>query len=149
MVRTVTTYLKILGLGTLLTSCNGEEVKPGKCGCAPPPMEPVTTAQLVHTWQLEQFGVTGSPAVQGDAIKDRYQIKFAADGRYTQFLLADSTTYEGTWKLMGTDNRTLHLTDHKGVAQDYTMQGINTQVMLYGRSSKESKYELYTFKLIP
>jgi hypothetical protein len=105
-------------------------------------------AQLVHTWQLDQI-MAGGQYTDGPNIKDRYRIQFMADGRYAQTLLADSTRYVGTWKLAGDGNHTLQLTDHKGAAQEYTINGASSQKLLYGRGNKENKYELYTFTLVP
>lgn len=148
MVRTATTYLKIALLVGTLAGCDAVDPAAGiKCGCTPPPPEPVTLAQIVHTWQLEQITTNGQ-YINGTNIKDRYQMKFMADGRYAQMLLADSTTYAGTWKLTGDGNHTLHLTDHKGASQEYTINGVNSQRLLYGRGNKENKYDLYTFTLV-
>lgn len=149
MLRTVTNYLRITLLAGALASCNAAPGIEGiKCGCTPPPPEPVTTAQLVHTWQLEQIMANGQ-YTKGADIKDRYRIQFMADGRYAQTLLADSSAFAGTWKVSGEGNHTLHLTDHKGTVQEYTINGANKETLLYGRSNKENKYELYTFTVVP
>ncbi|SNC67036.1 hypothetical protein SAMN06265337_1813 [Hymenobacter gelipurpurascens] len=120
------------------------------CGCVPPPRQPVTTASLTSTdtWYLQEATVSGKTTKTAD-LKDRYSMHFGTTGTYTQTLLADGTTYEGTWMLMGTDNRTLHLADHKGEAQEYTVEGAGPESLVYGRMGKTGQYDYFAFSPKP
>ncbi|MCA8831164.1 hypothetical protein [Hymenobacter pini] len=125
-----------------LTSCEKEPY----CGCTPPPVEPVTSASLtrVNTWWLNELS-SGSQISRSTDIKDRFSLQFQPDGSYTQTLLADGTTFNGTWMLMGANNRTLHFTDHKGDAQEYTIEGAGTETMVYSRKGKDGQTIVYAF----
>lgn len=116
------------------------------CGCAPPPRQPVTAAALTSTatWYLQETTVAGKTTKAAD-LKDRYSMQFRPTGTYTQTLLADGTQYEGTWMLMGADNRTLHLVDHKGETQEYTIEGAYTESLVYGRLGKTGQYDYFAF----
>ncbi|RSK36320.1 hypothetical protein [Hymenobacter metallilatus] len=132
----------LLALGAAgTTSC-----EKSTCGCTPPPREPVTTAAFtsVTVWWLNEVS-SGGQLTSAEAIKDRYSMQFKPDGTYVQTLLADGTTYRGTWMLMGTDNRTLHLTDHKGTAQEYTVESVTTAKLVYGHPAKHNQPEMYSF----
>jgi hypothetical protein len=148
MPRTCTSPLLLLLL-TLLTglatSC-GMFHEP-LCGCAPPPQQPYTTAMLTRTdtWWLQEV-VVADQITRGAAIKDRFSLRFHTDGTYSKILLADGTEYIGTYMLMGTDNRTLHLTDHKGDAQDYTLLGGGPENLTYSQLNKAGQREVYGFK---
>ncbi|RPD45339.1 hypothetical protein DNI29_18315 [Hymenobacter sediminis] len=131
--------------GVITSSCNLLESH--DCKCAPPPKEPVTPAALskVDTWYLNEVN-SGGQLTRTNAIKDRYSIQFRTDGTYVQTLLADGTAYNGTWMLMGADNRILHLTDHKGAAQEYSVEGVSAESLFYGRLDKAGQLESYLFK---
>ncbi len=47
---------------------------------------------------------------------------------------------------MGSDNRTLHLTDQKGDTQEYKVGTIGTELLSYSRQDKNGQSELYGFK---
>ncbi|GAB3227083.1 hypothetical protein GCM10027346_10060 [Hymenobacter seoulensis] len=135
----------LLSAGFGLSSC--EVFSEPKCGCTPPPPEPIKAAALsqVSTWWLYEHKV-GDQFAREDAIKDRFSMQFRADGTYTQTMLSDGTDYEGTWMLMGTDNRTLHLTDHKGSTQEFMMATAGTVMLAYYRQDKNNQTEYYSFK---
>ncbi|SNR82740.1 hypothetical protein SAMN06269173_10844 [Hymenobacter mucosus] len=149
MSRTITTLLPALFLvvGSLsLSSCEKQEdARP--CGCTPPPQEPFIPASIsqVNTWWLNSATTSGKTAIGSD-IKDRYSIRFQADGSYIQTLLQDSTQFKGKWMLMGTENRTLHLTDHKGTEQEYTIASATVNSLFFWRAGKDGKTEMYLFK---
>ncbi|QDA59138.1 lipocalin-like domain-containing protein [Hymenobacter jejuensis] len=142
--RTQAILLSCLLLTTLLSSCD-----PSSCGCAPPPAPHVTAAQLLHKWQQSELQIgTPSVVVRDNDIKNRYAIEFRTDGTYTQTLLADNSTYTGTWMLMEPDNRMLHLTDQKGDIQEYTIISVSDQTLVYSRPNKAGQQEYYSFKLV-
>ena len=133
----------LLLIGLLLSSCDNQ-----KCGCAPPPRPPVTVAALtsVAPWWLQEV-TQGGQTTYDTHIKDRYSLRLRLDGTYTQTLLSDdSTAYNGTWLLMGAENRTLHLTDHKGAAQEYTVGDVSDKALYLYRPDKNGQPESYLFK---
>jgi len=133
--------LTLLGVNGI-TSCQQET----DCGCTPLPREPITAAALtqVNTWWLDEVSSAGQITRTG-AIKDRYSMQFKSDGTYVQTLLTDDTRYAGTWMLMGNNNRTLHLTDHKGSNQEYTVEGAGTENLFYWRTDKTGQTESFSF----
>ncbi|AHJ96699.1 hypothetical protein [Hymenobacter swuensis] len=135
-------FALFLATPAALTSCQD----PIDCGCTPPPVEPVTSAALtrIATWWLNEASNAGQ-TTSTDAIKDRYSMQFKPDGTYTQTMLADGTTYAGAWMLMGTDNRILHLTDHKGAAQEYNVDGVNADKLVYRRAGKNNQSDIFSF----
>ncbi|QJX47760.1 hypothetical protein HMJ29_12735 [Hymenobacter taeanensis] len=151
MLRTRTTSLLLLLLTLVagLTSSCGIFEEP-LCGCIPPPLPTFTSAQLTqtNTWWLQQV-TSGSQTVKGADIKDRYSMSFRPDGTYTQTLLSDDTDNQGTWMLMGTRNSDLHLVDHKGDNQSYTLEGANPEVLYYSRMNKSGQPEVYMFTAKP
>ncbi|MBX0290651.1 hypothetical protein K3G63_09395 [Hymenobacter sp. HSC-4F20] len=138
----------VAGVGTGLSSCNhSDPLQEPLCGCTPPPKGPVTAAALTATttWWLNEVYSAGQ-VTRTDAITDRFSMQFKPDGTYIQTLLADGTEYRGTWMLMGTDNRTLHLTDHKGSSQELTVEGVNAETLGYGRTGKNGQQEYLLFR---
>ncbi|TGE08171.1 hypothetical protein [Hymenobacter fodinae] len=97
------------------------------------------------TWWLQEVAIAGQ-ITRGAAIKDRYTMRFHSDGTYTQTLVADGTEYKGKYMLMGSDNSTLHLTDHKGDAQEYTLEGGGTETLMYSRLNKAGQREVFSFR---
>jgi hypothetical protein len=92
-----------------------------------------SATQLVGSWQLDEITRNKQTYSSGTTIKDRFRLTFKADGTYTQVLMADNTTYAGTWMVMGTNNSLLHLTDHKGDPQEYTLTALSAQQLRYSR----------------
>ena len=98
----------------------------------------VTTQQQQLTtgsWRLDQIKEAGQITSSGAGIKDQYSLTFRADGSYTQKLLADNTTYNGTWMLMS-NNTVLHLTDHKGDSNQYTLANLTATELRYAFTNK-------------
>jgi hypothetical protein len=83
----------------------------------------------VGSWRLDEFKQGGQVST-GNAIKDRYSLTFRADGTYTQKILADNTTYPGTWALVN-DNTVLNLTDHKGTTNRYPLTALSATELSY------------------
>ena len=95
--------------------------------------------------QIKEAGqITGSSA----GIKDQYPLTFRADGSYTQTLLADNTTHNGTWMLMS-NNTVLHLTDHKGDSNQYTLANLTATGLRYAFTNKNGQAEERTFSAQP
>ncbi|MBT9393601.1 hypothetical protein KLP40_10550 [Hymenobacter sp. NST-14] len=130
----------LLTLGAA-TSCSQDKEDP----------TPTTTdgsilkAQLVQKWQLDEIYLNGTLSASGTSIKDRYIIQFKADDTYTQTLLSDGTAFKGTWKLEPGTATVLHLTDHKGDAQDYVIGASSVRELRYARVNKEGKTEELRF----
>jgi hypothetical protein len=120
----------------LVSSCSTDN---RKCGCAPPPKEPITAASLtrVNTWFLRDLTSAGQ-LYRDDAIPNRYSLQFRADGTYTQLSV-------GTWVLMGDDNSTLHLTDYANVAQEYKVEGATTTALVLSRPEQNNQLEISGF----
>ena len=76
-------------------------------------------------------------------------MSFRNDGSYTQTLLADKTEFVGSWMLMGTNNSTLHITDHKGALHEYTLTKATDQQLRYGYVNSANQLEEYVFSLLP
>jgi hypothetical protein len=97
------------------------------------------------TWWLQEV-VVADQITRGADIKDRYTMRFQSDGTYTQTILTTGTEYQGKYRLMGADNRTLHLTDHKGDAQEYTLEGGGSENLTYSRKNKAGQREILSFR---
>ncbi|RSK36321.1 hypothetical protein [Hymenobacter metallilatus] len=110
------------------------------CGCDPVPVPSVVMAQMAQKWRLDEVYLNNQLAGSGSTIKDRYTIQLRADGTYVQTLLADGTTYNGTWKLEES-NMLLNLVDHKGAAQDYTVGRVSNQELRYAWVNKSGETE--------
>lgn len=111
-------------IGLTLGSCQQDDE---------PQPQPTSAHQLTTgSWRLDQIKYSGANArvTSGDDIKDRYSLTFRPDGTYSQKLLADNTTYNGTWKLAG-DNTVLNLTDHKGTESQYKLASLTTTELRY------------------
>ena len=134
----------LAALALTLGSCDKNEID---CGCTPPPRTPVTAAGLTqtNTWYLNQYNAFGQIST-GDAIKDRFALRFATDGTYRRILLSDDSETAGTWKLTDPDNRQLHLIDHKGDPQDFTVEGVNAESLFLYRAAVNGRDETYLFR---
>ena len=111
----------------------------------------VTTQQQQLTtgsWRLDQIKEAGQITSSGAGIKDQYSLTFRADGSYTQKLLADNTTYNGTWMLMS-NNTVLHLTDHKGDSNQYTLASLTATGLRYAFTNKTGQAEERAFSAQP
>jgi hypothetical protein len=115
------------------------------------PVAPSATTQQLATsgsWRLDEIKQNSQVSSSGAGIKDRYSLKFRADGTYTQTLLADNTTYNGTWMLMS-NNTVLHFVDHKGASSDYTISGVSATSLRYSFTNKSSQTEELGFSAQP
>ncbi|WP_460620821.1 lipocalin family protein [Hymenobacter tenuis] len=128
----------LLMLVTALSSCQKDTETPA-------PTSSVTAAQLVQKWQLDEVYINNQLSASGTNIKDRYTIQFRADGTYVQTMLADNTTYAGTWKLEEGTVVTLKLTDHKGDLQQYVVGAVSNQVLRYARVNSKAETEELRF----
>lgn len=117
------------------------------CGCDPVPNQ-LNAQFLPQHWRLDEVAVQGQVVSQGSAIKDRYTLRFLADGTYQQTLLADGTQFAGTYKL-DPGLATLQLTDHKGDARFYSVVQLSETVLRYGSPNKDGAFESYLFTKIP
>lgn len=113
----------------------------------PQPAQPTVTP-LLNNWRLDQVKQNGQVVASEAAIKDRYSLTFQADGTYKQKLLADNTTYNGTWMLMDS-NATLHLTDHKGTANSYNLLSLTKTELRYSFTNTYSQLEERIFSAQP
>lgn len=109
-----------------LGSCDKEVIMP--------PVMAKTAAQQLTTgrWRLDQIrqvGANGSVTTGAD-IKDRYVLTFRENGTYQQQLMADGTTFNGTWMLMS-NNTVLHFTDHKGTDFNYQLVALTATELRY------------------
>lgn len=108
-----------------------------------------TSQQLTAgSWRLEEINQNGKVTSSGANIKDRYSLSFRADGTYTQTLLADNSTYVGTWMLMN-DNSVLHYTDHKGAKSEYKLTGVKPNELRYSYTNKTNQQEELVFSAQP
>lgn len=115
----------------------------------PQPTATAATQQLTTgSWRLDQIKEAGQVTGTGAAIKDQYSLTFRTDGTYTQKLVADGTTYPGTWMLM-TNNTILHLTDYKGTSNDYTVAALTATELRYTFTNKTGAVEERTFSAQP
>ncbi|SET70569.1 hypothetical protein [Hymenobacter actinosclerus] len=136
----------LAALALTLGSC---EKEPIDCGCTPPPREPVTAASLTRTstWYLSEY-TAANQTTRADAIKDRFALRFAPDGSYRRILLSDYSETAGTWKFTDPDNRQLHLIDHKGDPQNFTVEAANAETLFLYRPDKTGMDEMYLFKTV-
>ncbi|GAB3654481.1 hypothetical protein GCM10027594_28140 [Hymenobacter agri] len=108
------------------------------------PSQQLTTG----SWRLDQIKEAGQVTSSGANIKDQYSLTFRTDGTYTQKLLADNTTYLGTWMLMN-NNMVLHLTDNKGASNEYTVANLSPTELRYTFLNKNNTTEERTFSAQP
>ena len=129
--------------GPALSSCSSDDNDPA------PAVQPVAAQQLtVGSWRLEEIRKNGQMTSSGSGIKDRYSLAFRTDATYTQKLLADNTTYNGTWMLMS-NNTMLHLTDHKGANTEYKLASLTTTELRYNFVNKDGQTEELFFAAQP
>ncbi|MBF9140163.1 lipocalin-like domain-containing protein [Hymenobacter properus] len=109
-----------------------------------------TTQQLATngSWRLDEITQNSQVSSSGAGIKDRYSLKFRSDGTYTQNLLADNTTYNGTWMLMS-NNTVLHFVDHKGANSEYTISSVSGNSLRYRFTNKSNQTEELGFSAQP
>ena len=128
--------------GLSLTSCSKDD----------PQSHTTVTAQqqqlTTGSWRLDQIKEAGQVTSSGAGIKDQYSLTFRTDGSYTQKLLADNTAYNGTWMLMS-NNTLLHLTDHKGDSNQYTLASLTATELRYAFTNKTGQAEERTFSAQP
>ena len=131
--------LLALALTTLsLSSCERDSP-------SPTPTTLTQTQQLTTgSWRLDQIKQGGQVTGTGAGIKDQYSLTFRADGSLTQKILADNSTYPGTWMLMSS-NTVLHLTDNKGSSNDYTLANLTASELRYTFTNKTGAVEERTF----
>lgn len=110
----------------------------------------LTAAQQLSTgsWRLEQITERGQVTGTGANIKDQYSLTFRADGSYTQKILANGTTYPGTWMLMN-NNAMLHLTDNKGSNSEYMVVALSAKELRYSFVNKDGFLEERLFSAQP
>jgi len=137
----LSSFVLLLSLISLLTACKQDDPEPA--------VDSFTTTKVAHSWQLDEVVKAGSTFSSGSSIKDRYTMSFRNDGSYTQTLLADKTEFVGSWMLMGTNNSTLHITDHKGALHEYTLTKATDQQLRYGYVNSANQLEEYVFSLLP
>ncbi|MCC3153959.1 lipocalin family protein [Hymenobacter sp. BT770] len=136
-------FLLLFGLaGLSLSSCSKKD--------APTAQTQTSSSQQITTgsWRLDEIRQNGQVASSGTGIKDRYSLTFRADGTYTQKLLADNTTYNGTWAL-NNNNTVLHFTDQKGASTDYTLTSLKATELRYSFTNKSSQTEELVFSAQP
>lgn len=136
--------LLALALTTIgLSSCK-------KDSTATPQPTTLTASQQITTgsWRLDQVKEAGQVTGTGANIKDQYSLTFRTDGGYTQKILADGTTYPGTWMLMS-NNTVLHLTDNKGTSTDYAVANLSATELRYSFTNKTGATEERTFSAQP
>lgn len=100
------------------------------------------------SWRLDQIKQGGQVTSSGTGIKDQYSLTFRPDGTYTQKLLADNTTYPGTWMLMN-NTTTLHFTDSKGASSEYAVASLTATELRYTFTNKNNQLEERTFSAQP
>lgn len=144
MKRFLLPALTALALTLTLSSC---EKNDATCGCTPLPRPPVVVAALTqtNTWYLNRYTAAGQ-TTDTAAIKDRFALRFAADGSYHHILLNDNSATTGTWKLTGADNRQLNLIDYKGAPQNFTVEGLTEEILYLSRFDRAGQPEMYLFK---
>jgi hypothetical protein len=136
-------FLLLFGLaGLSVASCSKKD--------DPTPQAQSATSQQLTTgsWRLDEIRQSGQVASSGTGIKDRYSLQFKSDGTYTQKLLADNTTYNGTWALQN-NNTTLHFTDQKGANNDYALTSLKATELRYSYTNKSSQTEELVFSAQP
>jgi hypothetical protein len=102
----------------------------------------------VGSWRLDAIREAGQTVSSGTAIKDRYTFTFRPDGTYTQTLLDDGETFDGSWMLMG-NNAILHFTDHKGDDHQYTLTSLTATELRYSWVNRDNVVEEYVFSPQP
>lgn len=128
--------------GLSLASCSKDDPQPHSAITA-------SSQQLTAgSWRLDQIKQAGQVTGTGAAIKDQYSLTFRADGTYTQKLLADNTSYNGTWMLMS-NNTVLHLTDQKGDSNQYTLASLTATELRYTFTNKTGQAEERIFSAQP
>jgi hypothetical protein len=142
MRRSSILFLFFLCLFGVVGSCDNTS-----CGCDPIP--PITTSQLAYKWRLDEIRIANQITSSSAGIKDRFTIEFRPDGSYTQTLLADGTTFDGTWKIAGSGNRELRLIDHKKAPHDYRLSLATSTELRYGTINSGGKNEDYLFTRVP
>ena len=131
--------LTTLGLG----SCKKDPTP------TPQPTALTATQQLTTgSWRLDQITERGQVTGTGTSIKDQYSLTFRADGTYTQKVLANNTTYPGTWMLMN-NNAMLHLTDSKGSSSEYVVAKLSATELRYSFINKDGFVEERLFSAQP
>lgn len=138
MSRTFSLTLVFLFIFGLVSSCENTS-----CGCDPAPT--YSANSLLYTWRLDEIAVGGRTTERQEEIKDRYTLKFKADGTYTQTQLDDNSTTAGTWKLMGQNNTLLEITDHKGTTATYTLGAVDATALVYSFINKDQLLEQREF----
>ena len=115
-----------------------------------PQLTTLTATQQLTTgsWRLDQIKEAGQVTGTGAGIKDQYSLTFRADGSYTQKVLANGTTYPGTWMLMS-NNTMLHLTDNKGTSTEYAVAALSATELRYSFPNKNGATEERTFSAQP
>lgn len=136
--------LLALAISTLsLSSCKKDSPS------TPQPTTVSATQQLTTgSWRLEEITERGQVIGTGSGIKDQYSLTFRSDGTYTQKILADNSTYPGTWMLM-TSNTMLHLTDNKGTSTEYMVTNLSATELRYGFINKNGFTEERKFSAQP
>ena len=130
-----------LAAGLALGSCK-------KDTSSPAPTTLTASQQLTTgSWRLDQFKQGGQVST-GSTIKDRYSLTFRADGTYTQKILADNTTYAGTWMLMN-NNALLHLTDQKGTSTQHAVNALSATELRYTFTNSANQVEERQFSPQP
>ena len=136
-------FLLLVGLASLtLSSCSKKD--------EPAPQTQSTPAQQITTgsWRVDEIRQNGQVTSSGTGIKDRYALTFRSDGTYTQKLLADNTTYNGSWAL-NNNNATLHFTDHKSTNFDYTLVSLKATELRYSFTNNSGVSEERVFSAQP
>ena len=136
-------FLALALAAPALSSCSKSDHGP-HAATASPQQQQLTTGN----WRLDQIKEAGQVTSSGAGIQDQYSLTFHADGSYTQKLLADNTTYNGTWMLMS-NNTVLHLTDHKGDSNQYTLASLTATELRYAFTNKTGQAEERTFSAQP
>ncbi|MCI1186094.1 copper resistance protein NlpE [Hymenobacter sp. DH14] len=137
--------LLALALTTIsLSSCEKDDTT------VTPQPTTLTASQQITTgsWRLDQITERGQVTGTGAGIKDQYSLTFRSDGTYTQKILADNSTYPGTWMLMN-NNAMLHLTDNKGASTDYMVTVLTAKELRYNFINKNGFTEERTFSAQP
>lgn len=121
-------------IGLTLSSCERDDP------------QPLTYSQQLSagSWRLDQILEDRQPTINGADIKDRFSLRFAADGSYAQQLLADNTIFKGTWKLTDND-QTLYFKDHKGQENYYVTAPTLKQGFRYSFINKDDRLVTYVF----
>ncbi|HEX8656032.1 MAG TPA: lipocalin family protein [Hymenobacter sp.] len=142
LVRISILSISLAFAGLSLASCKKDD---------PQPSTPAVTVQqqlATGSWRLDEIKQSGRVTSTTTGIKDRYSLTFRPNGTYTQTLLADNTTYNGTWMLMNS-NTMLHLVDQKGTNNEYTLTNVTATQLRYTYPTKDGLLEERTFSAQP